>query len=87
MCEDYRAGATIDREHDEADRGVRTIACPTLALWGSGGALPAFYDDVLALWRPWAPDLRGHAVDASHFLVEDRPDEVADALTRFFADG
>ena len=40
ICEDYRAGATIDRELDEADRGRRTIACPVLALWGANGALP-----------------------------------------------
>lgn len=86
ICEDYRAGATIDREHDEADRGARAIACPTLALWAAGGALPHFYGDVLAVWRPWAPDLRGHAIDASHFLVEDRPEEVAAELGGFFSD-
>ena len=55
ICEDYRAGATIDREHDEADRGRRTIACPARALWGAEGALPRFYDDPLELWRPYAP--------------------------------
>jgi len=85
MCEDYRAGAFIDLEHDEADRGARRIACPTLALWGSGGALSLFYDDVLAIWRQWAGDVSGHAVDASHFLVEDRPDDIAAELTGFFA--
>ena len=58
MCEDYRAGATIDRELDEADRG-RQIDCPVLALWGTRGALPRFYSDVLAVWREWAADLRG----------------------------
>ena len=84
MCEDYRAGATIDRELDEADRG-RLIEHPVLALWGTRGALPRFYDDVLAIWREWAADVRGRAVDASHFLVEDRPDEVAGELADFFA--
>ncbi|MGI8714817.1 MAG: alpha/beta fold hydrolase [Solirubrobacteraceae bacterium] len=83
MCEDYRAGATIDRELDEADRG-RMIECPTLALWGLRGALPIFYDDVLALWREWASDVRGRGVDASHFLVEDAPEEVAGELVEFF---
>jgi haloacetate dehalogenase len=85
MCEDYRAGATIDRELDEADRG-RMIACPVLALWGLRGALPIFYGDVLDVWRPWASDLRGRGVDASHFLVEDRPQEVAGELLKFFGD-
>jgi haloacetate dehalogenase len=82
ICEDYRAGATIDRAHDEADRG-RTIGCPVLALWGRRGALEAFYGDVLEVWRGWAADLRGRGLDASHFLVEDRPDEVAAELTAF----
>lgn len=83
MCEDYRAGATIDRGLDEADRG-RSIECPVLVLWGATGALEMFYGDVLAVWRPWASDLKGHSVQASHFLVEDRPEEVAAELTGFF---
>jgi haloacetate dehalogenase len=82
ICEDYRAGATIDRQLDEADRG-RTIACPVLCLWGARGALPLFYGDVLEVWRPWAPAVTGRALDASHFLVEDRPREVAAELTAF----
>jgi haloacetate dehalogenase len=82
ICEDYRAGATIDRQFDEADRG-RTIGCPVLCLWGGRGALPAFYADVLEVWRPWAPAVTGRAVDASHFLVEDRPREVAAELAAF----
>ena len=84
MCEDYRAGASVDPEVDEADRVAgRRIACPVLALWGAGGALPGFYGDPLEIWRPWAPDLRGRAVDASHFLAEDRPEEVAAELLAF----
>jgi haloacetate dehalogenase len=83
ICEDYRAGASIDVEHDDADRGRRRIACPVLALWGSRGALPRFYEDVVEVWRAWAPDVRGRGVDASHFLVEDRPEEVAAELLAF----
>jgi haloacetate dehalogenase len=85
MCEDYRAGATVDRRIDDADRGRRTIACPVLALWGGDGALPRFYDDPLDLWRVYAPVLTGRAVeDASHFLVEDAPGVVAGELLAFF---
>ena len=83
ICEDYRAGATVDRAHDDADRGVRTIACPLLALWSATGALPRFYGDVLDVWRPWAGDLTGQAVPASHFVVEDQPELTADALSVF----
>jgi haloacetate dehalogenase len=82
ICEDYRAGAGIDIEHDEAG-GV--IACPVLALWAARGALPVFYGDVLDIWRPWAPDLRGQAIDATHFLIEDQPEQVAEELDRFFS--
>jgi haloacetate dehalogenase len=42
-----------------------------------------FYGDVLEVWRPWAPDLRGYALDASHFMAEDRPEETAAALSPF----
>jgi haloacetate dehalogenase len=82
ICEDYRAGATIDRELDEADRG-RHIECPVLCLWGARGALPFLYGDVLAVWRPWAPGVSGRGVDASHFLVEDQPLQVAAELASF----
>jgi haloacetate dehalogenase len=83
ICEDYRAGAGIDREHDDADRGTRRIECPVLALWSARGALPRLYGDVLEVWRPWAREVSGHGVDASHFLVEDRPEDVADELIAF----
>jgi haloacetate dehalogenase len=84
ICEDYRAGATIDRRLDEADRG-RQIDCPVLCLWADRGALPVLYGDVLSVWQPWATDLTGHGIDASHFLVEDRPEEVAEELAAFFS--
>jgi haloacetate dehalogenase len=83
ICEDYRAGAGIDRELDEADRG-RLIECPLLALWGTRGALEFLYGDVLAVWRGWARDVQGRGVEASHFLVEDRPEELAAELSAFF---
>jgi haloacetate dehalogenase len=83
ICEDYRAGATIDRQLDEADRG-RLIECPVLALWGTRGALGPLYGDVLEVWRSWARDVRGRGIEASHFLVEDRPEEVASELADFF---
>src|SRR3954465_8139456 len=83
MCEDYRAGVTIDRAHD-AEAG--TIACPVLALWGADGALPRFYPDPLELWRGFAPDVTGRAIaDAGHFLAEDQPDEVLRELDAFLA--
>jgi len=85
MCEDYRAGATIDYALDEADRGQRRMACPLLALWAKHGQLEAWYD-VLAIWREWADDVRGHAINCGHYLAEEAPQETADALAEFFGD-
>ena len=86
ICEDYRAGASIDRAHDDADSAEgRQIACPLLVLWSATGALPKLYGDVLSVWRPWATDIRGRGLDASHFLVEDQPEQVAEELLRLLA--
>jgi haloacetate dehalogenase len=84
MCEDYRAGATYDRELDEADRGVRRIRCPVLALWSGQDELGRWFD-MLATWRMWADDVRGHALDCGHYLAEERPEETSAALNGFFA--
>jgi haloacetate dehalogenase len=81
-CEDYRAGATIDLEHDAADAGHR-LACPVLVLWSAGG-LGASYD-VLSIWREEAADVRGQALECGHFLAEERPEETASALLPFLA--
>ena len=85
MCEDYRAGATIDYALDEADFGLKTIAPPLLALWGSRGPLNRWYD-VLSIWRDWADDVRGHALDCGHYLPEEAPDETYAALYEFFSE-
>jgi haloacetate dehalogenase len=84
MCEDYRAGATIDCAHDEADRGTRRIACPVLALWSRQGKLETWYD-VPGVWRDWADDVRGRALDCGHYLAEEAPDETYAELAAFFA--
>jgi haloacetate dehalogenase len=85
MCEDYRAGATYDFALDEADRGTRRIACPMLALWGRKGRLEEWYD-VLAIWRDWADDVRGRAIDSGHYLAEEAPEETYAELHAFFSE-
>ncbi|MEA2574417.1 MAG: haloacetate dehalogenase [Chloroflexia bacterium] len=84
MCEDYRAGATIDFEHDMADRGKKRIACPVLALWAGQGELETWYD-VLSVWRDWADDVRGRALDCGHHLALEAPEETHEELYSFFA--
>ena len=83
MCEDYRAGATYDYELDEQDRGTKKIACPVLALWAGRGALSRWYD-VLDIWRDWADQVDGRAIDCGHYLAEEAPDETYEALNAFF---
>ncbi|MGI8872997.1 MAG: alpha/beta fold hydrolase, partial [Egibacteraceae bacterium] len=60
----------------------RRTACPTLALWSARDELPRWFD-VLAVWRRWAGQVSGHGIDAGHFLAEEAPDAVADALLDF----
>jgi haloacetate dehalogenase len=84
MCEDYRAGLGVDRAHDDADRAAgRRIGCPCLVAWATGDDLPTLYGDVLAVWREWADDLRGAAIDSGHHMAEEKPAELA-ALLRSF---
>ena len=84
ICEDYRAGASIDCIHDEADKHAgRRIACPLLVLWGGQARLEAWYD-TLAVWREWAGDVRGRALPCGHYLAEEQPEETAAELLAFF---
>lgn len=88
FCEDYRAGATIDRRLDEDDLAAgKTIECPTLALWGefylTGRDEPGS-ETALDVWRrTFAPGAQGESLDCGHFLAEERPMETAQALSSF----
>jgi haloacetate dehalogenase len=83
-CEDYRAGATIDLEHDRADREAgRKIGCPTLVVWGRR-YLTVKASSPLDVWRGWATDVRDVPLDCGHFLAEEEPEACASALRDFF---
>jgi haloacetate dehalogenase len=86
ICEDYRAAATYDCHADEADFGRRKIECPVLVLWGRKGILEKLYDPI-EVWRDWADDVRGRAIDGGHYLAEERPEETLGALEEFFSSG
>jgi haloacetate dehalogenase len=89
ICEEYRAAATFDHQHDLEDRRTgRRIACPVLVLWSGRGPLGTWYAEVggpLALWRTWANDVRGRPLDAGHFFPEEIPEQTAEELSGFFA--
>jgi haloacetate dehalogenase len=82
-CDEYRAGASIDLDHDRADRG-RKVAMPLLVLWGERSGQGSGYD-VLAVWREHAENVIGHGVASGHFLPEEAPDDTYRALRDFFA--
>jgi len=85
MCEDYRAGATLDLAADEADSAAEhKIEAPLLALWGVSG-IPAAGESPLDVWRRWARDVRGQGVPGGHFLPEEAPEATSRALLDFFA--
>ena len=80
-CEDYRAAASIDLEHDRADAG-RKLTLPLLALWGRRSVVGKQFDCV-ADWRAVAQDVRGQALDCGHFVPEEKPQQTLAALRRF----
>ena len=86
MLEDYRAGLTVDREHEEADRAAgRKVECPLLVLWSTRDDMEELYGDLLVIWRDWANTVEGHGIESGHHMAEEAPEEVAAALGNFFS--
>lgn len=82
-CEDYRAAATIDIEHDDADQG-RKLDMPLLTLWAKRGVIETCFD-ALGLWRQRAAQVEGEALDTTHYMAEEIPDDIAARMSDFFA--
>jgi haloacetate dehalogenase len=85
MCEDYRAAATIDLEHDRTSRAAgEKVRCPMLALWGAQGRIGTWYEP-LAIWQAYcAAEVIGGPVQSGHYLAEEAPGEVLAWFARFF---
>jgi haloacetate dehalogenase len=82
-CADYQSAATIDLEHDRADRAAGSrVGAPLLALWGAKSYVGQNFD-VAAVWQQCAHDARGAAIEADHYLPEEQPGETAEHLMRF----
>ena len=88
MCEDYRASAGIDLEHDRASRALPgdagRIACNTLVLWGERGVVNRLFDPMVLWQAQCAATVSGKAVAAGHFIPEELPDVTARYLKEFF---
>jgi haloacetate dehalogenase len=89
ICEEYRAAATIDVEHDRADKDAsRRIECPMLHLWAEGGPLDTFYardGGPLGIWRQWAPRAHGQPMKGGHFFPEENPNDTAALIKQILA--
>jgi len=81
-CEDYRAAASIDLEHDEADLDKK-VGCPLLVLWGKHGIMGKHFD-MLDIWQQKADNVTGKALDSGHFLAEEAASETLEHLLNFF---
>ncbi len=86
MCEDYRAAATIDLEHDRISRAAGLkIRCPLLVLWGAKGKIGQWYDP-LAIWRQYCTaEVTGGEVNSGHYLAEEAPNDVLSHFKSFFS--
>jgi haloacetate dehalogenase len=89
ICEEYRAAADLDIEHDKADqKESRRITCPMLHLWAAGGPLDTFYGQEggpLGIWRRWANNVQGQAIKGGHFFPEENPTETTELLKSFLS--
>jgi len=85
ICEDYRASATIDLDHERADLAAgRKIGCPVLVLWGAQGTVAQCFDP-LAEWQPLALDVRGMALPCGHYIPEEAPDLLLEQALPFLS--
>lgn len=84
-CEDYRAAAGIDLEHDRQDLD-RKIGCPLHVLWGAKGILGNLFD-VLEIWKKYADKVTGRALDCGHYLAEELPGETLAEIETFLSIG
>ena len=84
ICEDYRASASIDLDHDREDVAAgRRLAMPLRVLWGEHGAVGKCFD-VLALWRERADDVAGQSLPCGHYMPEEAPDALLREALAFF---
>ncbi|GGM08749.1 alpha/beta fold hydrolase [Nakamurella endophytica] len=87
MIEDYRAGLSVDLEHDrQTRRDGRTVDCPLLVAWSVHDDLEQIHGDPTAIWRSWASGpITGQRIDSGHHMAEENPDQLTAVLAGFLA--
>jgi haloacetate dehalogenase len=89
ICEEYRAGASLDIEHDTDDlNNKRRIQCAVLVLWAANGPLDNWYvgeGGPIAIWKTWADQVTGNAIKGGHFFPEESPEQIAQSFKSFFS--
>ncbi|WP_314720455.1 alpha/beta hydrolase [Rahnella variigena] len=83
ICEDYRASAGIDLQHDEADVNAgRKVKCPLLVLWGEQGTVGKCFAP-LAEWEKVAENVQGEALPCGHYIAEEQPELLLEKVLPF----
>ena len=83
-CEDYRAGASIDLEHDEEDFNNK-LDLPLRVLWSSVGHMGR-NNDVISVWGNYANNVSGKSLNCGHFIPEELPNEIIKEFIQFFSE-
>ncbi len=84
MCEDYRAGLSIDRTHDDVDAAAGTrVQCPTLVLWSERDDMFDLYGDATTIWNRWTTQLKTGSIDSDHHVAEEAPQALAQKILEF----
>jgi haloacetate dehalogenase len=85
MLEDYRAGLSIDADHDREDRrSGRTIRCPVLVAWSARDDMVQLHGDLASIWSPWVTGtITTAAIDSGHHMAEENPQQLAEVLAEF----
>ncbi len=85
MLEDYRAGLTLDRAHEETDKAAgRRLKVPLMVLWSLRDDLEQLHGNPVAIWKSWALNVQGHGIDSGHHVAEEAPDVLSSDLADFF---
>ena len=87
MCEDYRAAASIDLEHDRADvQADKRIGCPLYVIWGERGVVNKLFTPIEDWQSRSHGTVAGCTAPTGHYIPEEAPELLSAQMQAFFAD-